>query len=374
LLAVCPQETMRIAYLNWEDRRSTIPYYRNLLEALEARSGIMDVDFGVGPISALTRHSAFNADLVVLSKSFAERLFGAPWIARAVRAWSGGVERMVGFLANEHRDVPAKLRFLTQCGCDFIVTQYPAERVATIYARETDARVIGFEGCMSPLPENVRIVPWKEREFDISFRGVKYPYYLGHQDRTLIYSHLSTLKKDASCLLKIDLAGDETNNFMPGDQFLQLLANTRAVLGSEAGGDFLDFDNEIRRGVCALELERKSRGEETTFADVIKTFGDSFELARRTQPSGRLTSSRIFEAASTRTLQILFEGDYCKMFEPWVHYVPLKRDFSNWADVVDVLRDDERATQITEAMYSVCAEKYTYKARVQQLMCDVGLE
>ncbi|MBT8506740.1 hypothetical protein B1F79_04690 [Coxiella-like endosymbiont of Rhipicephalus sanguineus] len=44
-------------------------------------------------------------------------------------------------------------------------------------------------------------------------------------------------------------------------------------------------------------------------------------------------SPRHFEAVATKTLQILYEGEYSNILKPWVHYVPLKKDYSNFDEV-----------------------------------------
>lgn len=358
---------LRIAYLNCGDATSLIPYYRDLLDALREQSDIVDIDFTGSKMPALT--CAFNqaksADIIILSKSFAERLFPSRWVHYALRAVLRSHPRIVGFLANEHRDVPRKLKFLRTVGCKYVVSQYPHNRVRDLYLKDINAEVLAFEGCMSPLPEGMNLRPPFEREFDFGFHGVKYPYYLGHQDRTLIYRHLKRLKEANKW--KIDLGDEEGKNFLPGVEFLQRLANTRAVLGSEAGGDFLDYDNSIRFKVIDFENTRKAQGMDTSFEDILQKFGAQFEQARTLQPSGRLVPSRVFEAAATRTLQVLFEGEYGSMFSPWEHYIPLRRDFKNWNEVEKAVINEATVSSITTRMYAKCEAEFTYKRRVVEL-------
>jgi hypothetical protein len=83
----------------------------------------------------------------------------------------------------------------------------------------------------------------------------------------------------------------------------------------------------------------------------------------------RTVSPRHFEAAACRTLQILYEGDYRGIFQPWRHYVPLRRDFGNFDEVLRALRDDALATEITERAFNevACNPAYGYPAFVGQL-------
>ena len=80
-------------------------------------------------------------------------------------------------------------------------------------------------------------------------------------------------------------------------------------------------------------------------------------------------SPRAFEAAATRTLMILYEGQYSNILEPWRHYVPLKKDHSNFGDVVSTLRDLNKAAEIITRAYAeiACNPKDSYKTLVQEV-------
>jgi hypothetical protein len=51
-------------------------------------------------------------------------------------------------------------------------------------------------------------------------------------------------------------------------------------------------------------------------------------------------SPRIFEMAASCTVMILFEGSYSGIVQPHVHYLPLKKDFSNLSEITSLLNDD----------------------------------
>ena len=62
-------------------------------------------------------------------------------------------------------------------------------------------------------------------------------------------------------------------------------------------------------------------------------------------------SPRIFEAAALKTPQILFPGWYNELIEPGVHYFELKKDFSNFEEMVKVLKDDDFLSELAENAY-----------------------
>ena len=71
-------------------------------------------------------------------------------------------------------------------------------------------------------------------------------------------------------------------------------------------------------------LAYEAEHPDATFEDIHRRFfadyGPSVPI--------RIISGRQIEAAGTRTVQILFEGRYDGYFLPDVHYIPLKKDFS----------------------------------------------
>ena len=52
---------------------------------------------------------------------------------------------------------------------------------------------------------------------------------------------------------------------------------------------------------------------------------------------------------------ILYEGNYSGVLEPWRHYIPLKKDHSNFPEVVAVLRDPVKIDEIVTRAYDEIA-------------------
>lgn len=99
-----------------------------------------------------------------------------------------------------------------------------------------------------------------------------------------------------------------------GVAWLEFLANCKAVLGSPSASNTWPDAPWI---------------EGNTGAD-----GDAGFSMEQVSP-------RIFEAVATRTALVLLEGNYSGVVEAGEHFFPLKRDFSNFDDVLDFLNDSE---------------------------------
>ena len=74
---------------------------------------------------------------------------------------------------------------------------------------------------------------------------------------------------------------------------------------------------------------------------------------------GRVLSGRNVEAAGTKTVQLLLEGAYGGYLEPDVHYIPLRKDFSNVGESIAKFRDEGFCARVRENAFAV-AQELTY--------------
>ena len=87
----------------------------------------------------------------------------------------------------------------------------------------------------------------------------------------------------------------------------------------------------------------------------------------RPQFYGKCVSSRHFDAAGTKTCQIMFRGRFNDIFNANEHYLALEPDFSNIDDVLATFRDPVRRQRVTDAAYDLVRTKHTYGQRMQQI-------
>jgi len=95
---------------------------------------------------------------------------------------------------------------------------------------------------------------------------------------------------------------------------------------------------------------------------------ESMSFLRRRDGKHRFTaiSPRLFEAAAAGTCQILRPDDYLGVLEPWVHYLPLNRDFSNVQEVLLAMRDLERCQEVANNSQEklIDSGKFSYRRLV----------
>ena len=127
----------------------------------------------------------------------------------------------------------------------------------------------------------------------------------------------------------------------------------------------------IEAGVSAFDLTGEVH---SAYKDLAHAFPeDSFDqMVERLAPVMdpwedrifyRTISPRHFEAAAFGICQILFEGAYSEILQPWRHYLPLKKDFSNFEEIVaHVLSPSARQTITQKATRDLIAsEAYSYR-------------
>jgi hypothetical protein len=248
----------------------------------------------------------------------------------------------VAFFQDECTRCQRRFRFLNEYEIDCVYTCLEPSEFEKVYRRYTQVPklVSNVPGYVSEeLPEIGRrcFVPDEQREMDVGYRGRPLPAYLGRgaMEKHEIGVRFAELARGAG--LRLDVAAREGDRLY-GDDWYRFMANCRCVLGVESGVSAFDLEDEVFEEYTRLVREGRTVGVEhlTTlprWEDVVYY---------------RTISPRHFEAAALRVCQILFEGRYSGAMEPMVHYIPLKKDFSNIEEVLRLSRDPAVRRELTE--------------------------
>ncbi len=262
----------------------------------------------------------------------------------------------VWFLINEFRAVGTQLLQATRAGATVIASQLPADVAQDFIGPHFSGRVIDMPhaldaGFFRPGPQI------KDRPLDIGFRGGSYPEYVGHNDRELLFD-LSRI-----CASRLNLRVDvKAERLESDDEWRSFLGHCRAVVGHEAGADYLDMDDSIRDTINRLYGKLSS----AELLELAKYLIAHVRPALRL--SGRIVAPRSFDAIGTKTCQLLFPGRYNDLLEPNIHYIRLERDFSNLDEVTLRLRDDDYLQRLADHAYEWAMDSQTYAHRVSRLL------
>jgi len=356
---------MRDVLIFFAHRRApAFAYYEDWFDALRTHPGwkvhVVDTSTRASLVRGLLRARRRAWDLVLYPYSF----FYANtdhW-RRAILTVGGAKLRgtKVFFLENEYRMLRDKLACAVAVGADYVTTQLPKDVADRVYGGFFEpARIIPLPHGLARVDEAVPAADDPRRDIDLAFRGASFPYYVGHRDRELM---LEFFTEHAGRLdLRVDL---EVERYLAPAEWRRFLHRTKGVLGHESGSGFLEVNDATRRRV--LEYE----------ANPGVTFDEIFRLFFKDYPdpvSGRVVSSRHFEAIGANCAQVLFPGRYNDILRAGEHYLPLARDFSNVDDVLRRFRDVALRRRMVEDTAAYVRDAHTLRHRIAGLARWVAL-
>jgi hypothetical protein len=280
--------------------------------------------------------------------------------SRARLAAFTGLKAM--YIQDEYRVVDASIAAMREVGINLLFTCVPEGEFDKVYSPTKLPGVAKVNVFTGYVPENLarrKVPPTAERPIDIGYRGRNVPAWLGRlgQEKQLIGMRMAEDAPRHGLVTDISFREEDR---LYGDAWVDFVLRCKAMLGVESGASVFDFTGDIQRNV-----ERHLwHAPDATFDELHDRYFAEAE--------GRIDlaqiSPRCFEAAALRTLMILYEGNYSGVLQPWRHYVPLRKDHSNTAEVVAVLRDPGRMTEITERAYEEIAlnPRYSFAHAVSE--------
>jgi hypothetical protein len=283
-------------------------------------------------------------------------LYLSAWLREQIAGF-GGLK--VQFVQDEYRRVDAMTAQMRELRIDLLYSSVPADAVPRVYGRRLPGVDIlpTLTGYVPADLDGYERAPLAGRPLDVVYRGRSIPYWLGRlgQDKALIGQEF--VGRAASTTLRCDIAWTEADRIY-GEDWYRFLASSRSTLGTESGASIVDFDGTLeQRTENYLAVHPGA-----TFKDVEREILAPFERNAVIQA----ISPRVFEAAAVGTAMINFPGRYSDVIEPWTHYVPLEKDFSNFDEVVCAVRDDGMLQEMTLRAHTdlVASKRYSLETFV----------
>lgn len=264
--------------------------------------------------------------------------------------------------------------FVNGIGADIIFSPIREQDFPIIYPKEKiSAKVYNV---LTGYVENkyidqLKLKEHKNRSKDVVYRARKLPYDFGKHGQ-LKYEIVNIFKQE---LQNSGLVYDIENTrgdqqALLGEAWIQFLASSRTTIGCLGGAGIMDVDGMLRENVAAFMRKYPE--------------ADFFEAKRNCFPDmdDNLTgvlSPRVFEAALTKTCQVLVGEDYHGIMIPDEDYIMVKNDFSNLPDVLKKMKDIDYCEKIAQNCYEhlIKTNKYSYE-KYAQFICsyypEKGLE
>lgn len=209
-----------------------------------------------------------------------------------------------------------------------------------------------------------KLISHQKRTTDIGYRARKNPYWLGSHGLIKWQITNKVISAAKGLKLRLDVSNNPKDVFY-GSSWYDFLANCRVILGCEGGASLHDPDGKIKRRVD----EYQNKFPEASFETV--------EQMCFPHQDGNLKlyalSPRHFEACTTQTCQALVEGEYNGVFKPGIHYIEIKKDWSNLEHVIKKIKNVEYCENIAKQAYKdiILSGKYTYRRFVEEMISSV---
>lgn len=287
-----------------------------------------------------------------------------------LRSYSG---LKVQYIQDDYRQVDQYTAAMRDIGIDILFTPYPEHKIPSLYTEERLPGVKKYTTLTGYVPDRYLTVPHRplsERPIDVGYRGRDLPYWLGSLAQEKTWIAQGFLERAVRYNLVCDIAWKEEDRIY-GAAWDEFISSCKAMLGTESGASITDFDGSVERRT----KEYLSAHPDADFWEVYEKVLAPYDgnLVENT------ISPRIFECAAHRTALVLFPGEYAGVIRPWEHYIPLKKDFSNFAEVVERIRDLDYLEQMTLHTYDdlIASGRYSYRKMVEtfdRAIAEVGID
>lgn len=388
LLVLHAHYTTRLSfYADWYDSFSEFPGFSSTLVDI-VRSDAKDrIRTALNEVDAVVLLHSTNGD----TTTYLAPCLGLLADRRVpLLAFVGNEVNLPGSPIEEKRDALSAIR------PEWIATQLLLEAGTYLFGDLASRGVVAIPHALNP-KIFFSYGSANERPIDIGVRTAKYIPHIGDNDRNRIVDRFSTLTNRGLIIDVSDVRYDRTG-------WAKFLNRCKGTVGTEAGTWFLERDDATVNAVRNYVMDQKRRGlliandsrfrtlghrlpwrlrammrralrsgpvqleaainENTDFAEIYERF---FSGRPRAPVYGKCISSRHFEAAGTKTCQIMFRGRFNDILRADEHYIALDDDFGNLDAALARFTDPVERSAVVEAAHEHVVGAHTYEHRMRQV-------
>jgi len=267
------------------------------------------------------------------------------------------------FRQDEYYKVDSYVKLLNDMKADVLFTCVPSSEIEKVYPVEKLPNLLKVNTLTGFVPDNLvglDVPKIKDRKNDVVYRGRTLPYWYGELGQEKVWIAEKFIKFTEKKDLKCDISVKETDRIY-GDNWIDFIANSKATLGTESGASVFDFSGELKITVDKYMEAQPNASFYEVQERYLLPYEDKIYLHQ--------ISPRAFESICLKTAMILFEGEYSGILEPWKHYIPLKKDFSNIDEVLEFLKSDKKLQSLVDYAYEdiVLSNKYGYDGFIKEV-------
>jgi hypothetical protein len=303
-------------------------------------------------------------DLLLCKRSLPRRF-------ETIRKYAQPLKRLTGLriatVQDEFTQTDLLNDFLCELDIRHIFSVAPPSEWPKIYPKIDRSRV-KFDFCLTGYLDATEIETINQlsnqklsRTIDLGYRATPIRHALGSVGYLKV--RITEVFKEAGSKfrLKTDLSNNPKDTFY-GDAWYKFLLSCKYVLGVESGASVLDRDGSIESRVQRYLKDNATASFEEVRSECLADVDGNLHLC--------VMGPRHLEACLTRTCQILTEGEYNGILKPFIHYIPVKKDFSDIQTVLEMVVKDDLRLELVENAYRdiVQSGKYSLEAYVQHVL------
>ena len=269
------------------------------------------------------------------------------------------------FVQDEYEHTNEVIKAIKSLNIKIFFTCVPKKYIQMIYPKKMFRAVDFVQNLTGYVSESnelneCKIIPIKNRERIIGYRGNNLAFHYGDlgQEKKIIAQKMKELckKKNINCDISY-----EVRDRIYGKKWTEFLLNSKATLGTESGSNLFDYNGEYKRKFLKYLKKFPNADYKLAKFEVLGSFKEK-KIMNQISP-------RIFEAIESKTALVLFEGVYSNIVKKNIHFIPLKKDFSNFDDVLDKLSDNDYLQCMVNRAFNdiVKTNKFTYKKFIDEL-------
>jgi hypothetical protein len=235
------------------------------------------------------------------------------------------------FFSDEHAYCRPRRAFIDELPVDCVYSHVEPQYTEQVYGRcarppHVVHHIAGY------VTEEVREAarrfsrPDAKRRVDVGYRGRDLPAWMGRGAREKVDIAVEFERRVLHTGLVLDIDAREEGRLY-GAKWHRFLGDCRSMLGVESGTSYMDLEDEVWSEHLA------TGGDHAALPEALARWEGNIPY--------RTLATRHFEAAAFGACQILFEGRYSDVMQPMVHYLPLRKDFGNLAEVLAWHRDED---------------------------------
>ena len=382
------QYTDRLSYFDdWVDAFAAAPQFDAVPFNIAAGNAANKLPLVLREVDAIVLLHSTNGDTTI-------------YLQPHVEALARRTVPLLSFVGNEVNlpgsPIAEKRRLFAVLKPEFIATQLLLEAGKHLFD-DVAGNVVAIPHALNPAAYRPTRAA-DDRPFDVGSRAVRYLPHLGDEDRNRLLQWFA--KNGARHGLKVEVSDERLDR----KGWANYLNQCKATVATEAGSWFLERDDATVNSIRDYVLSKQTRGAVLRNDSALRRFGhrlpwrmksilrgalrngpirhealinEEFDpqeifdrfFTGRPRPAfyGKCVSSRHFDAAGTKTCQIMFRGRFNDIFHADEHYLALEPDFSNIDEVLAAFRDPVRRQQVANAAFDLVQARHTYAQRMQQV-------